>query len=37
MIEVTEQIIAVRRDVGGRVLEAGAARVVTLSGSDQHG
>ncbi len=29
MIDVTEQISAVRREVGGRVLEAGQARVVT--------
>ena len=33
MIDVTEQISAVRREVGGRVLEAGEARVVTLSRS----
>src|SRR5690242_10613831 len=31
MIDVAEQISAVRREVGGRVLEAGEARVVTLS------
>ncbi|HTX84759.1 MAG TPA: SRPBCC family protein [Streptosporangiaceae bacterium] len=33
MIDVTEQISAVRREVGGRVLEAGHARVVTMSRS----
>ena len=33
MIEVDHQINAVRRTVGGRVLEAGEARVVTLSQS----
>ena len=33
MIDVTEQINAVRREVGGRVLDAGQARVVTLSHS----
>ena len=33
MIEVTEQVSAVRREVGGRVLEAGQARVVTVSRS----
>jgi uncharacterized protein YndB with AHSA1/START domain len=33
MIEVTEAINAVRREVGGRLLEAGEARVVTLSRS----
>ena len=33
MIDVTEQISAVRREVGGRVLEAGQARVVTVSRS----
>jgi uncharacterized protein YndB with AHSA1/START domain len=32
-LDVNEQINAVRREVGGRVLEAGAARVVTLSRS----
>lgn len=31
MIDVTHQINAVRRDVGTRVLEAGEARVVTVS------
>jgi uncharacterized protein YndB with AHSA1/START domain len=31
MIDVTEQISAVRREVNGRVLEAGEARVVTIS------
>ena len=31
MIDVTHQINAVRRAVGGRVLEAGEARVVTVS------
>ncbi|MFJ1610243.1 SRPBCC family protein [Streptomyces sp. NPDC088253] len=31
MIDVTHQISAVRRQVGSRVLEAGEARVVTLS------
>ncbi len=31
MIDVTEQISAVRRRVGSRVLEAGEARVVTVS------
>ena len=33
MIEVTEEISAVRREVGGRVLAAGTARVVTISRS----
>jgi uncharacterized protein YndB with AHSA1/START domain len=33
MIDVTEQISAVRRELGGRVLEAGQARVVTMSRS----
>src|ERR1700753_3911399 len=33
MIDVTEEINAVRREVGGRLLEAGQARVVTLSRS----
>jgi uncharacterized protein YndB with AHSA1/START domain len=33
MIDVTEEISAVRREVGGRVLEAGQARVVTVSRS----
>jgi uncharacterized protein YndB with AHSA1/START domain len=33
MIDVTEQISAVRREVSGRVLEAGEARVVTVSRS----
>lgn len=33
MIDVTEQISAVRREVGGRVLEAGEARVITVSRS----
>ena len=33
MIDVTEEISAVRREVGGRVLEAGTARVVTISRS----
>jgi uncharacterized protein YndB with AHSA1/START domain len=33
MIDVTEEISAVRREVGGRVLEAGQARVVTLARS----
>jgi uncharacterized protein YndB with AHSA1/START domain len=33
MIDVSEEISAVRRDVGGRVLEAGQARVVTISRS----
>ncbi len=33
MIDVTEEINAVRREVGGRVLAAGQARVVTLSRS----
>lgn len=31
MIDVSEQISAVRREVGGRVLDAGEARVVTIS------
>lgn len=31
MIDVTEEINAVRREVGGRALEAGEARVVTVS------
>ncbi|SDY96322.1 Uncharacterized conserved protein YndB, AHSA1/START domain [Micromonospora pattaloongensis] len=31
MIDVTQQINAVRREVGSRVLEAGEARVVTIS------
>jgi uncharacterized protein YndB with AHSA1/START domain len=31
MIDVTEHINAVRRTVGGRVLEAGEARIVTLT------
>jgi uncharacterized protein YndB with AHSA1/START domain len=31
MIDVTEQISAVRRQVGSRVLEAGEARVVTIT------
>lgn len=31
MIDVTGQISAVRREVGGRVLDAGEARVVTIS------
>lgn len=35
MIEVAEQISAVRRQVGSRTLEAGEARVVTLSQSYQ--
>jgi uncharacterized protein YndB with AHSA1/START domain len=34
MIDVTEEISAVRREAGGRVLEAGKARVVTVSHSD---
>ena len=33
MIDVTEQISAVRREVGGRVLAAGEARVITVSRS----
>ena len=33
MIDVTEQINAVRREVGGRMLDAGQARVVTVSRS----
>jgi uncharacterized protein YndB with AHSA1/START domain len=33
MIDVSEEISAVRREVGGRVLEAGQARVVTVSRS----
>ncbi|MGH3231659.1 MAG: SRPBCC domain-containing protein, partial [Streptosporangiaceae bacterium] len=33
MIDVTEQISAVRREVGGRMLEAGQARVITVSRS----
>jgi uncharacterized protein YndB with AHSA1/START domain len=33
MIDVTGEITAVRREVGGRVLEAGTARVVTVSRS----
>ena len=33
MIDVTEEISAVRREVGGRVLAAGTARVVTISRS----
>jgi uncharacterized protein YndB with AHSA1/START domain len=33
MIDVTEEISAVRREVGGRVLPAGTARVVTISRS----
>jgi len=33
MIDATEHISAVRREVGGRVLEAGTARVVTISRS----
>ena len=33
MIDVTEQVSAVCREVGGRVLEAGRARVVTVSRS----
>jgi len=33
MIDVTEQINAVRREVDGRILEAGLARVVTVSRS----
>jgi uncharacterized protein YndB with AHSA1/START domain len=33
MIDVTEEISAVRREVSGRVLEAGQARVVTVSRS----
>jgi uncharacterized protein YndB with AHSA1/START domain len=33
MIDVTEEISAVRREVGGRTLEAGEARVVTVSRS----
>ena len=33
MIDVTHQINAVRRSVGTRVLEAGEARVVTISQS----
>jgi uncharacterized protein YndB with AHSA1/START domain len=33
MIDVTETISAVRREVGGRVLAAGEARVVTISRS----
>lgn len=37
MIDVTEQISAVRREVGGRVLEAGEARVITLSRSYKAG
>ena len=32
MIDVTEEISAVRREVGGRVLEAGQARVVVRPG-----
>ena len=32
-LDVTEQVSAVRREVSGRVLEAGEARVVTLSRS----
>jgi len=31
MIDVTQQINAVRREVGTRVLEAGEARTVTIS------
>ena len=31
MIEVAEEISAVRRQVSGRVLEAGEARVITVS------
>jgi hypothetical protein len=31
MIDVEKQISAVRRTVGGRTLEAGEARVVTIS------
>jgi hypothetical protein len=31
MIDVTEQVSTVRREVGGRVLEAGRAQVVTVS------
>jgi uncharacterized protein YndB with AHSA1/START domain len=33
MIDVTEQINAVRREVGGRMLDAGQARVITVSRS----
>ena len=33
MIDVTEQVSTVRREVGGRVLEAGRAQVVTVSRS----
>ena len=33
MIEVTHQISAVRRQIGARVLESGAARVLTISQS----
>lgn len=33
MIDVTEQISAVRREVGGRLLAAGEARVITVSRS----
>jgi uncharacterized protein YndB with AHSA1/START domain len=33
VIDVTEEISAVRREVGGRVLAAGTARVVTISRS----
>jgi predicted GTPase len=36
MIDVTEQVSAVRREVGGRVLEAGQAQVVTVSAWDSH-
>ena len=37
MINVTEEISTVRREVGGRVLEAGTARVVTASRSYRAG
>ena len=33
MIDVTEEINAVRREVGGQTMEAGEARVVTVSRS----
>jgi hypothetical protein len=33
VIDVTEEISEARREVGGRVLEAGTARVVTVSRS----
>ena len=35
MIDVKHQISEVRRTVGGRVLEAGEARVVTISQADE--